>query len=236
MSTLPGLILILGLAGCSKEAPATAALEALQVEFDASELAQNERIPAFFAKYQEIAESYQGTEAALKAEMWFLNSSRYLEGAEGIDAPSREEITASIFEYYSDSPHLYLLAESWYTLPSEEHQERFGWMAENSPHARVRASAKYVLATLAGRGDASAEMEQHRVDLLTELINGYADEPWNYTTYGEIATAELNPHDPADLEIGDKAPEIIGKNVDGEEMKLSDYIGKVVVLDFWGDW
>jgi hypothetical protein len=38
------------------------------------------------------------------------------------------------------------------------------------------------------------------------------------------------------LAIGKQAPEIIGKDVDGNEMKLSDYKGKVVVLDFWGDW
>ena len=36
--------------------------------------------------------------------------------------------------------------------------------------------------------------------------------------------------------IGQKAPEIIGTDVDGNEMKLSDYLGKVIVLDFWGDW
>ena len=38
------------------------------------------------------------------------------------------------------------------------------------------------------------------------------------------------------LAIGKSAPEIIGKDVDGKEMKLSDYRGKIVVLDFWGDW
>jgi hypothetical protein len=41
---------------------------------------------------------------------------------------------------------------------------------------------------------------------------------------------------PAGFEIGDLAPEIIGKDADGTEFKLSDYRGKVVVLDFWGDW
>ena len=39
-----------------------------------------------------------------------------------------------------------------------------------------------------------------------------------------------------DLAIGRPAPEIIGANVDGEEMRLSDFLGKVVVIDFWGDW
>jgi hypothetical protein len=32
------------------------------------------------------------------------------------------------------------------------------------------------------------------------------------------------------------APEIIGKDLDGKPMKLSDFRGKVVMLDFWGDW
>ena len=38
------------------------------------------------------------------------------------------------------------------------------------------------------------------------------------------------------LEIGDLAPEITGKDQDGIEFKLSDYRGKVVVIDFWADW
>ena len=38
------------------------------------------------------------------------------------------------------------------------------------------------------------------------------------------------------LAIGKTAPDIQGEDLDGEEFKLSDYRGKVVVLDFWGDW
>ena len=36
--------------------------------------------------------------------------------------------------------------------------------------------------------------------------------------------------------IGRPAPEIIGEDIDGVPMRLSDYRGKVVVLDFWGHW
>ncbi|MBT7257007.1 MAG: redoxin domain-containing protein [Planctomycetaceae bacterium] len=32
------------------------------------------------------------------------------------------------------------------------------------------------------------------------------------------------------------APEIAAEDIDGVKFKLSDYRGKVVVLDFWGDW
>lgn len=36
--------------------------------------------------------------------------------------------------------------------------------------------------------------------------------------------------------IGELAPEIEGVDLDGVAFKLSDYRGKVVMLDFYGDW
>ena len=44
------------------------------------------------------------------------------------------------------------------------------------------------------------------------------------------------PEKPAELAAGKEAPEIEGEDVDGEKFKLSDYRGKVVLLDFWGHW
>ena len=38
------------------------------------------------------------------------------------------------------------------------------------------------------------------------------------------------------LEVGNRAPDILGEDIDGVKFKLSDYRGKVVMLDFWGDW
>ncbi|MFT4515675.1 MAG: hypothetical protein ACI89X_002352 [Planctomycetota bacterium] len=38
------------------------------------------------------------------------------------------------------------------------------------------------------------------------------------------------------LSVGKVAPDIVGEDIDGTALKLSDYRGKVVVLDFWGDW
>ncbi|MGO9916429.1 MAG: peroxiredoxin family protein [Isosphaeraceae bacterium] len=36
--------------------------------------------------------------------------------------------------------------------------------------------------------------------------------------------------------VGGAAPEITGTDLDGKPMKLSDFRGKIVMLDFWGDW
>jgi hypothetical protein len=42
--------------------------------------------------------------------------------------------------------------------------------------------------------------------------------------------------DPSELPVGSEAPEIAGEDIDGAYFKLSDYRGKVVLLDFWGNW
>jgi hypothetical protein len=38
------------------------------------------------------------------------------------------------------------------------------------------------------------------------------------------------------LRVGKPAPEIKASDLDGKDFKLSDYRGKVVLLDFWGNW
>lgn len=38
------------------------------------------------------------------------------------------------------------------------------------------------------------------------------------------------------INIGNKAPELIGKTPDGKTLKLSDTRGKLVLLDFWASW
>ena len=38
------------------------------------------------------------------------------------------------------------------------------------------------------------------------------------------------------LQLGMTAPDIEGEDLEGVKFKLSDYRGKVVVIDFWGNW
>lgn len=54
------------------------------------------------------------------------------------------------------------------------------------------------------------------------------------TTVAERAETEL--FEIRNLAVGKTAPEIEGVDLDGEPLKLSDYRGKVVLLDFWGNW
>ena len=56
------------------------------------------------------------------------------------------------------------------------------------------------------------------------------------TASGRVGAQTPKVHPPSALEIGKVAPDIEGVDTDGVKFKLSDYRGKVIVLDFWGDW
>ncbi len=54
------------------------------------------------------------------------------------------------------------------------------------------------------------------------------------TTVSDRATAEL--FEIRRLAVGKEAPDIVAADLDGKSLSLSNYSGKVVVLDFWGHW
>ncbi len=50
-------------------------------------------------------------------------------------------------------------------------------------------------------------------------------------------TVEPEPDRPdVGPQVGDLAPEIEGEDLEGKKLKLSDYRGKVVFLQFWSYW
>jgi thiol-disulfide isomerase/thioredoxin len=53
-------------------------------------------------------------------------------------------------------------------------------------------------------------------------------------TIADVAGSELD--ELRHLSVGKVGPEIEGESVDGKGLKLSDYRGKVVVLNFWASW
>ena len=70
--------------------------------------------------------------------------------------------------------------------------------------------------------------------LFEEVSSDYSDVKQGRRQLSEAADAEL--FEIRRLVIGQVAPEIEGEDIDEAPMKLTDYRGKVVVLDFWGHW
>ena len=74
----------------------------------------------------------------------------------------------------------------------------------------------------------SGDHEQARA-LFVEVRDEFADTPYAARAAGFLF--ELDH-----LQVGMVAPDIEAKDQDGVAFKLSDYRGKVVLLDFWGFW
>lgn len=70
--------------------------------------------------------------------------------------------------------------------------------------------------------------------LYQRIINEYADIPHRRRTLAQSAEGVVR--ELTVLAVGKVAPDIEGEDLAGVPFKLSDYRGKVVMLDFWGDW
>jgi hypothetical protein len=87
-----------------------------------------------------------------------------------------------------------------------------------------------------GHGIREKHMLEEADQLYQRVVDRYADlkPPDDKRTLGQRAEAAL--FEMRHLVVGKKAPEIVGDDIDGKRFKLSDYRGKVVLLDFWGNW
>jgi hypothetical protein len=96
----------------------------------------------------------------------------------------------------------------------------------------VRGAALYSLAQTAKDEDVAAQLYER-------LVTEYGDVLWHEglpdeAKLGEMARDAL--FEIRTLGLGKPAPEIAGADLTGIPFKLSDYRGKVVLLDFWGYW
>jgi hypothetical protein len=81
----------------------------------------------------------------------------------------------------------------------------------------------------------AGKMREESAEMFERVTNKYADVKLpNGGSLGE--TAKSNLYELRHLSIGKEAPEITGEDADSKSFKLSDYRGKVVLLDFWGNW
>jgi hypothetical protein len=107
---------------------------------------------------------------------------------------------------------------------------------EQNPHQEVQGLACLALASqlknrLVKEPNLAKEVEQ----LFERAAEKYADVKAPFRgTVGARAKSEL--FEMRFLVIGKTAPDIEGEDQDGKPFKLSDYRGKVVLIDFWGNW
>jgi len=97
------------------------------------------------------------------------------------------------------------------------------------------ALAQSLKARAEGLPEEQAEkLRKESEQLFDRAAEKYADVKFGRSTVGARAKGELN--ELRSLGVGKVAPEIEGEDADSKKFKLSDYRGKVVLLDFWGNW
>jgi AhpC/TSA family len=148
-----------------------------------------------------------------------------------------KKATGLMLEKHADHPVIDDVVAMIARAGGDDADTRLKALLENSSK-RVKAAANLALArSLAEKVDdladkpseadkVVAEAEKH----FTAAIEFYKD---NADRKKEAET-ELNAM--RNLRVGREAPDIKGPDLDGKEFKLSDYRGKVVLLDFWGNW
>jgi len=174
--------------------------------------------------------------------------SDYVREAQKADLPGLEsdgetlyaELTGKYIREMKPARLVQLCQELKYSSDSEK-QLRF--LYEHDERKEVRGVACLILAeVLEGSADrlaasdaaAAAKVREERERLLEEATGQYADVTMpREGTVGKKAAGML--FDARFLAVGKPAPEIKGMDQDGKEFALSDYRGKIVLLDFWSE-
>lgn len=199
--------------------------EAAELERKVKELYAQDPSKSFTPRYTALAKKAPGTPAAAKAWLRVVNI-----GGDD-EAQFRGAVAVLLAEHLERAELTELASALAYTqLPPEFVRSTLGTLRSKSPQPSVQAAATLSLAIVLQREDVAQAKELYR-----ELVAKFAalDAGWG-GTYGEIATRAL--FELEHLQIGMVAPDFEASDENGVKFKVSDYRGKVVVLDFWGFW
>jgi len=132
-----------------------------------------------------------------------------------------------------------LLGHGFTDRPGEDFLRQ---LIAKSPHRQVQGEARFAQALRLKRqldrqpaaGPNGEMLARTAEQILNTVIEKYGDVKHYPSTLKEAAEGTL--FEMKFLGVGSPVPEIDGEDLDGKPLKLSDFRGKVVLLDFWGTW
>lgn len=202
--------------------------------------AKQPRFEEFAERFFQLAEKHRGSGTAVEALLWVLNKTGEQAAAQ---APLRRRALDVLQRDYLQKPELALVCRTLSEEPAPDCDELLRVALAKHAQSDVRGLAGYALAqslaNQAGQAQQSnpakaEELYRAAEKQLEEVIQKYGSVPTGKSSLGEAAKAKL--HAVRHLSVGRQALEIEGRDLDGKPFKLSDFRGKVVVLDFWADW
>jgi hypothetical protein len=181
----------------------------------------------YAARMLELAEKHPKDPAAVDALVWAVHHWG--------SSPAGKKALDLLVRDHLDSKQLAGVCPALRYSPSGAEQT-LRTILEKSPHKEVQAQACFTLAQrLKDKARRSMASTAEAEKLFERVANEYPNvELYRGRTLAASAKVEL--FELQHLAIGKVAPEIEGEDIDGKHFKLSDCRGKVVLLDFWGNW
>ena len=182
----------------------------------------------YVKKFGVAAEKHAGTKDASRFLISIVQIGARSQKTEAVAAMGR------LLEKHIDAEKLsdltFTLIYGSYNLGNEYVLDVMGKIVDGSPHDEVKSAFLYARGNMTNRSrDSTRAQCAAAVRDLNRSIELAPESRYGKMSKGVIFELE-------NLQIGMTAPEIVGKDLDGVAFKLSDYRGKVVVIDFWGDW
>lgn len=184
----------------------------------------------FLPEFQALADEVPGTDVAGNALLWTLRIGlTEREAAQSVVNRLLEEHMES--EVLSQLPTE--LAGRAAVIGQTEVQRVLDELIEFSPVANVRGQALFVVGSQGLESKDAATRARAR-EALERVVAEFSELENPRGKLGELAGGMLFKLDK--LQVGMLAPDFETVDENGVKWKLSDYKGKVVLLDFWGYW
>ncbi len=185
----------------------------------------------YIPEFRAVAEEAEGTDTAARAWLWVL---RLIEN----DPKQAWEVVELLLGEHMQSLAMEELSGELRYAAHEHGEgrvlEALRALVSESPHERVRAGALFTLGAVLFESD-KAENKAEGRDCFQAVIVEYGSLAYRGdSTYAAAAEGYL--YEFAHLQLGMPAPDFESVDENGVKWKLSDYKGKVVVVDFWGFW
>jgi len=187
----------------------------------------------FIPELKAIAVEAKGTDTAREAWFDVLDIAGDIREADdarlAIDTTVKEFVTSPEL-----GPFASLVGQAAGLVGMDTATKALETLVEKSPHAAVKAPALFSLGSLLAESD-KPEQKAAGHKALDRLVSEFPDvKPKRGATYAERAKGILFELD--HLQVGMVAPNFESIDENGQKLAVADYKGKVIVLDFWGNW
>lgn len=193
----------------------------------------------FMSRFRAYGEKHAGKPEALEALVRVIElasfSGRSVTNDDGMD-----DVNWAIGQLTTDhaanpdiEAHIRIIDRAKWAVQSTRLEKFYKAVIAKNKSREAVAAAKFGLAMKYQQGTRGlfgtiTKMDKARA-LLEEIEKDFKD-----TSAGEKAGAYL--YELNHLKVGMTAPDFEGEDADGNKIKLSQFRGKIVVLDYWGYW